>query len=138
MMPHTRVPLAWLNLTHQKRRFFISLAGVTFAVVLMFMEMGFWNALLDGLVSLIRAFNADLVIVNKEKYALNINEPFTRRRLQQALAAPGVRAAYPFHPESRPSFWKNPDPDDPAQSTAWPIPAEAVVHPDPNLPIPGS
>ena len=117
MILTTRVPLAWLNLTHQKRRLFVSLAGVTFAVVLMFMEMGFWNALLDGLVSLIRAFNADLVIVNKEKYALNINEPFTRRRLQQALAAPGVRAAYPFYLESRASFWKNPEPDDSAQST---------------------
>ncbi len=137
MMLTTRVPLAWLNLTHQKRRLFISLAGVTFAVVLMFMEMGFWNALLDGLVSLIRAFNADLVIVNKEKYALNINEPFTRRRLQQALAAPGVRAAYPFYLETRTSFWKNPEPDDSAQSTIWPIRVVAFDPADPALRIPG-
>jgi putative ABC transport system permease protein len=136
MIPYARVPLAWLNLTHQKRRLFASLAGVTFAVVLMFMEMGFWNALLDGMVSLIRAFNADLVIVNKEKYALNINEPFTRRRLQQALAIPGVQAAYPLYLETRTSFWKNPEPGDSAQSSIWPIRVVAFDPHDPVLQIP--
>ena len=36
---------------------FVSVAGVTFASVLMFMEMGFWNALLDASVELVRQFN---------------------------------------------------------------------------------
>jgi putative ABC transport system permease protein len=132
----TRVPLAWLNLIHQKRRLVVSLAGVAFAVVLMFMEMGFWNALLDGIVSLIQAFNADLVILNKQKYALNVNEPFTRRRLQQALAVRGVRAAYPLYLESRSSFWKNPEPDSSDQSSIWPIRVVAFDPADPVLLIP--
>ncbi|MEM9164287.1 MAG: DevC protein, partial [Cyanobacteria bacterium P01_F01_bin.4] len=39
-----RIPLAWLNLTHDRRRFATSLAGVGFAVLLMFMFNGFMNA----------------------------------------------------------------------------------------------
>lgn len=133
----SRVPLAWLNLTHQKRRLFVALAGVAFAVVLMFMEMGFWNALLDGVVALIQAFNADLVLVNKEKYALNVNEPFPRDRLYQALGVDGVRAAYPLYLESRFAFWKNPDSQDPDQSNIWPIRVIAFDPSDPALRIPG-
>jgi putative ABC transport system permease protein len=136
MNPLSRVPLAWLNLTHQKRRLFVSLAGVAFAVVLMFMEMGFWNALLDGVVALIQAFNADLVLVNKEKYALNVNEPFPRARLYQALAVAGVRAVYPLYLETRLSFWKNTDPSDPDQSNIWPIRVVAFDLSDPALRIP--
>ena len=35
------VPLAWRNLTHDKRRFAVSLTGIAFAVLLMFVELGF-------------------------------------------------------------------------------------------------
>ena len=59
----TKTPLAWLNLTHQKGRFALSLAGVGFAVVLMFVEYGFFNALLDSTVALIDQFDADLVMI---------------------------------------------------------------------------
>ena len=43
-----RVPLAWANLTHNPVRFAVSLAGVAFAVVLMFVQFGFRNALFDS------------------------------------------------------------------------------------------
>ena len=43
MIPFRRVPLAWANLVHNKVKLAASLAGLTFAVALMFMEMGFYN-----------------------------------------------------------------------------------------------
>ncbi|MGZ3471320.1 MAG: hypothetical protein ACXWO1_17360 [Isosphaeraceae bacterium] len=43
MLPFRRVPLAWANLVHNKVKLAASLAGITFAVALMFMEMGFYN-----------------------------------------------------------------------------------------------
>jgi putative ABC transport system permease protein len=43
-----RTPLAWLNLTHDRRKFVTSLAGVGFAVLLMFLFTGFMNALYDS------------------------------------------------------------------------------------------
>ena len=40
-----RTPLAWKNLTHDLRRLFVAVSGVAFAVILIFMELGFLNAL---------------------------------------------------------------------------------------------
>ena len=43
-----RVPLAWKNLTHRKLRLLVAVAGITFAVLLMFVQFGFRAALLDS------------------------------------------------------------------------------------------
>lgn len=109
----SRIPLAWLNLTHDRRRFVVSIAGVTFAVLLMFMQIGFLNALVDGTVEVIRRFDADLVITSATKYTFSTNDPFTRRRLYQAEAVPGVASARPLYIEYRASLWKNIGQDEP-------------------------
>ena len=36
-----RTPLAWLNLVHHKPRTLVAVAGVAFAVLLSFMQLGF-------------------------------------------------------------------------------------------------
>src|SRR3954469_14201341 len=123
----TRTPLAWLNLTHQKGRFALSLAGVGFAVVLMFVEAGFYNALLDSTVALIDRFDADLVIVSNTKLSLQSYGGVPRRRLAQALGVPGVAEVKPLYLEAARSVWRSGsagkrrvvrvlavDPDDPA------------------------
>ena len=43
--------LAWLQLRRQKVRFAVALAGVAFAVVLMFMQLGFMDALFRSAVN---------------------------------------------------------------------------------------
>jgi putative ABC transport system permease protein len=101
-----RVPLAWLNLVADKRRFALSLAGVGFAVVLMFVEYGFYNALLDSTVTLIDRFDADLVIVPKTKTSLQVFGGFPRRRLAQALGVPGVASVRPLYLEEVRSVWR--------------------------------
>ncbi len=103
----SRVPLAWLNLTHDKRRLIIRVLGVAFAVFLMFAELGFYNALLDASVQLIKQFNGELILVSKARYALAIKEQFTTRRLAQARQVPGVQAAYAVYLEFTTSLWKN-------------------------------
>src|SRR5262249_23936253 len=102
----SRVPLAWLNLTHDRRRLVVRVLGVAFAVFLMFVELGFWNALLDASVELIEQFNGELILVSKARYALNVEEPFTALRLEQARMAPGVKAAFTVHLQYTSSFWK--------------------------------
>jgi putative ABC transport system permease protein len=118
-MQRARVHLAWLNLTHDKRRLLVATAGIAFAVFLMFTEYGFWNGLLDSMVALIDELDADLIIVNASKYSLTITEPFSRRRLEQARSVPGVRGAYPLYIQFQSAFWKNPDrPRDPQDEAA--------------------
>jgi putative ABC transport system permease protein len=94
-----RVPLAWANLTHNPRRFAVSLAGVGFAVVLMFVQFGFRNALFDSTAGLINHLNADLVVVSHLSYTLAMPEPFSHRRLYQARAVDGVEVVRPLYME---------------------------------------
>ena len=107
-MQFRRVHLAWRSVTHDKRRFVLSMAGIMFAAVLMFMQLGFLNAVFDSQVELLRRLNADLVITNSSKHHLGVNEPFGRRRLEQVRAVDGVAAAYPLYIEGTISLWKNP------------------------------
>lgn len=103
----SRTPIAWLSLIHRKRRLIASVGGVAFASVLMFLEMGFRNALLDSQNYPVRMLNADLVIVHEHKEALIPQLPFPRRRIEQARAVPGIAAAYPVYLEEYRSVWKN-------------------------------
>lgn len=93
----SRVPLAWLSLVSNRKRFLTSIAGVGFAVLLMSMQLGFRAGLVDSQAEPIRRLDADIVIVTRDKPILSRFRPFPRRRLAQALAVEGVaevRALY--------------------------------------------
>lgn len=102
-----RTPLAWLNLTHDRRRLALALAGIGFAVLLMCMELSFRQALFDSTVAVIRNMNADLVVTSSAKYTIIVRETFSRRRLIQAQACPDVATASPLYIEAHRSNLKN-------------------------------
>jgi len=111
-MDFTRLTtLAWLNLVHDKRRLAVSAAGVSFAVVLMAMELGFRFALLDSMVELIRRLDTDLVIISRAKDTLVSRVPFNRRILEDALTFGAVEEACPLYIETTSSVLRNPDTD---------------------------
>ncbi|MCI0459600.1 MAG: ABC transporter permease DevC [Gemmataceae bacterium] len=102
-----KIPLAWRNLIDNKARFLTSVGGVAFAVVLMFVEMGFSNGLYDSETYFIRVLNADLIMINKFKEALVPKLSFPKNRLVQARAVPGVETTYALYVEEYRAFWKN-------------------------------
>jgi putative ABC transport system permease protein len=102
-----RVPLPWLNLTHDKLRLVARVLGTSFAVFLLFAELGFWDALREAPVQLIRQFNGQLFLVSQAHYTLVIKEPFSRSRLAQARAVAGVQAAFPVYLEHAAALWKD-------------------------------
>jgi putative ABC transport system permease protein len=106
MLPPRFTPLAWFNLTYETRRLITAIAGVTFAVLLMFMFKGFENALYDSQVQLLKLFNGEIIIINRLKTNLFVPEQFARRRLYQAAAFEGVTAVYPIYIAD--GRWKNP------------------------------
>ncbi len=101
-----RTPLAWRNLTHKVRRLLLAAGGIGFAVLLIFMQLGFQGALFDSVVQVPRALNADLVMVGASKYTITIKETFSRRRLTTALACPGVAAVRSLYYDNR-FAWKD-------------------------------
>jgi putative ABC transport system permease protein len=101
-----RTPLGWLQLSHQKGKLVVALAGIAFADVLMFTQMGFQAALFDSSVRTHQILNADAVIFSPQ--ALNFGNISTipRRRLLQAQDVPGVKAAHGMYVNN--VTWKNP------------------------------
>jgi putative ABC transport system permease protein len=102
-----RTPLALLNLIHDRKKFLTSLAGVAFAVLLMFLFNGFKNALYDSQTQLLERFNAEIVIINRLKENMFVPRSFARRRLYQAKAFEGVEDAFAVYTSE--ARWKNPE-----------------------------
>jgi putative ABC transport system permease protein len=101
-----RVPLAWLQLTHHKGRFLVALAGVAFAVILMFMQLGFQDALYEDAITIHKTLKADLILISPKSVALFGTSGFPLRRLYDALEVDGVATASPFYLGG--GQWKNP------------------------------
>ncbi len=103
-----RVPLAWRNLLHDRRRLLTAVGGIGFAVVLIFMQTGFKNALFDSTVQILHDLNGEVVLLAKGRYALPANQTFPLGRLAQARACEGVAAAYPLYIERTRAVWRQP------------------------------
>jgi putative ABC transport system permease protein len=101
-----RTPLGWLQLRHDRGRLLVALAGIAFADVLMFMQLGFQNALYDSNTRLSRSLQTDLVLVSPQMRNMQFLATFSRRRLYQALDVSGVQSASALY--SNLITWKNP------------------------------
>jgi putative ABC transport system permease protein len=108
MLSKLPILLAWRNLTESKKRLATSVAGTAFAVVLMFMENGFRNALLDGTVAAIRRIDGELVLINPQRYIFTEPLQMPRRRLEQARGFEGIVSASPLYVEAWRTLWRNP------------------------------
>ena len=88
-MNHTRkTPLAWKNLTHDWRRLLVAIAGIAFAVLLMFTQVGFQNALFDSQVKLIDDLHGDIFLVSKAKFTLAAEKRFPISRPPPSAVLP--------------------------------------------------
>lgn len=105
-----RTPLAWRNLTQSPRRLAAILAGIAFAVVLMFMQLGFYNALLDSTVELPSRFDADLILTAKTRVPMAGPQTFPRRLLESARAVDGVGSVATLRWEAERARWRAVDP----------------------------
>lgn len=103
---HRRIPLAWLLLTRQPARLAVALAGIAFAGILMFMQLGFRDGLFDASVTIHKLFDADLVVLSPRTTSSIGMAGFPRRRLVQALADPDVIGTTPVHWNLL--LWRNP------------------------------
>jgi len=91
------VPLAWLQLTYEKSRLLVAIAGIIFAVVLMFMQIGFQDALFRSAVRLQSNLIGDIVLISPQSTNLVGMRNFSQRRLYQTLGIPGVESVSPLY-----------------------------------------
>ena len=91
-----RTPIAWLQLSHRPLRLAAALAGVGFANVLVFFQLGLSGGLYDSQKRPIQQFHGSLAVIPR-RYT-NFGEPagFSRSRLLQVLGFQGVRGVSPL------------------------------------------
>ncbi|MCE5335959.1 MAG: hypothetical protein LLG06_15365 [Desulfobacteraceae bacterium] len=97
MVRPRKVFLATSMLIHNRRRMALSLGATAFTVLIMFMEMGFFNGINDSQSLLAGAFNADLIMMSDRSVHMNKFNRFNRVRLQQGLAFPEVSEVIPVY-----------------------------------------
>ncbi|MEB3190133.1 MAG: ABC transporter permease DevC [Snowella sp.] len=113
-MIKTKIPVAWLQLKFEKGRLLAGLAGISFAVILMFMQLGFQAALFDSSVHIHKSLKADLILISPRSTSLIAMKSFSKKRLYQALKFPEVSYVSPLYlgfaqwqNPSKPRYWRN-------------------------------
>jgi len=101
-----KIPLAWLQLSREKIRLLVAIAGISFADILMFMQLGFRDALFESNVTLHNKLKGDIFLISPQSTATIAMKSFPQRRLYQALGFEGVQSISPLYMDF--GLWKNP------------------------------
>lgn len=89
-----RVPIAWRNTFQNRKRTITALGGISFSILLIFMQLGLLNGARRTASMLYDFFNFDLVIVSdKYQYLADANH-FDIMRIIQAGVTPGVASVF--------------------------------------------
>jgi putative ABC transport system permease protein len=92
-----RTFLAWHNLVHDKAKSLVAVAGVSFALIAIFMQSGFFQSVLRTATIVTDKLDYQVIIVSSNYLYLAEPGSFPRPYLEQARAVPGVRAVSPFY-----------------------------------------
>lgn len=85
-----RIFLAWHNTVQNKKRTFAAVAGITFSVLLVFMQLGFLQTAKTNSTIVYNYFDFDLLVTSIRFEALESPGGFDSARMLQARVVPGV------------------------------------------------
>lgn len=88
-------------------RLLVAIAGIAFADILIFMQLGFKNALFDSAVRLPRSFKGDIFLVSRQTDTLIAPKTFSARRLYEVMGIEGIKNINAMYINV--NVWKNPD-----------------------------
>jgi putative ABC transport system permease protein len=100
------IPLGWLQLKAQKLRLLAAIMGITFAVILIFVQLEFRQALFVSAVRYHTAMEYDLAMLSPKTDFMVSSKQFPRARLYQTLGFEGVESATAVY--MRLVSWRNP------------------------------
>ncbi|MBD2441908.1 FtsX-like permease family protein [Dolichospermum sp. FACHB-1091] len=101
-----KIPLSWLQLTREKTRLAVALSGIAFADILMFMQLGFRDALYYSNVRMHSSLAGDVILINNQSNAVLSMKSFSQRTLYKALDLPTVKSVHPIYLDY--TSWRNP------------------------------
>jgi putative ABC transport system permease protein len=92
-----RLPIGWLQLSHSRTRLVAAVAGVAFANLLVFMQLGIMGALNGSTVAPYALLDADIILSSAEGNTLTDSSNIAKVHMFQALGVAGVAAATPLY-----------------------------------------
>ncbi|MFN7873864.1 MAG: FtsX-like permease family protein [Pirellula sp.] len=92
-----KTPLAWLNTTSKLPKLALASSGIGFAVVLMFMQIGFLNGLFDSAVQILRLLDADYVLLSPARYTVPSEQRFDVQFVNRVRSINGVSSVQPIY-----------------------------------------
>lgn len=93
----SKTPIAWLQLVHRKTRLLVTILGVTFAILLMFVQLGIRDGLLEDTVTIHKTLQADLVLIHADTKIFFEMKLFPRRYLYNISTIEGILSVNPFY-----------------------------------------
>jgi putative ABC transport system permease protein len=91
-----KTPLAFYNLWHQRAKTLVSISGVAFALLLVFMQLGFMGAVSDTATNVLKSVRFDAMIRSRDYLHLYEPNQFERKWLSVAASTPGVQDVQPL------------------------------------------
>lgn len=92
-----RLPIGWLQLIHNKTRLAAAVAGVAFANLLVFVQLGILGAMNGSIVASYDLFEADIMLSAADFNTLTDGSNIARSRMFEALGVPGVDSGVPLY-----------------------------------------
>jgi len=105
-VPPRRVAFARRLLAHQKLRSGVAAAGIAFSLLVIFLQLGFYRAVVRSATAISSRLDADLVLVSPRFVHLAEADTIDRARLFQAQGLPEVASARPLY--LRHARWRDP------------------------------
>ncbi len=91
-----KTPLGLLNLWHQQAKTLVSIGGVAFALLLVFMQLGFMGAVSHTATNVLDNLQFDILVRARDYVHLYEPSRFDRKWLQVAASTRGVSTVKPF------------------------------------------
>ncbi len=95
----------WRILVHERVRSGLAVAGIHIAILLIFLQLGFYFAVPEGGMLWFQQMRFDLLLVSKKYVFQAQSQTIPRRRLYHALAFPEIASATPVYQNA--GLWKS-------------------------------
>ena len=91
------LPLAWLQLKRQPVKYLVAIAGIGFAALLMYMQIGFQSGLLTSSTTFYAALDADLILISPKTVSSGSFSQFPQSQLFRANGYQEVETVVPMY-----------------------------------------
>ena len=91
------LPLAWLQLKRQPVKYLVAIAGIGFAALLMYMQIGFQSGLLTSSTTFYAALDADLILISPKTVSSGSFSQFPQSQLFRANGYEEVDTVIPMY-----------------------------------------